>query len=437
MVAVLSSPPEESLRAVSDSQLEIDTVLEEQEILAVPPPRNAPKVLIVDDQEQNLLAVEALLDDLDVEVVRATSGFQALRHVLHHDFALILMDVRMPSMDGFEAAELIRKRRRSQDTPIIFLTGVETADAQMFKGYSLGAVDYLVKPIVPAVLQSKVGVFLDIRRKAVQIQEQAEQLRILTQQQHERELIEAKSRWEAESLREQMAAARHVQQQLFPVPTISIDWLDIAGSSQMAEAAGGDYFDYITTPDNGLAIVVGDVSGHGIGPALLAAGIRAYLRAFLQTQVSISEAMRLINRSLSQDTDKFATLLVGQIDPTTRTLSCTGAGHLPGFVIDGTGKMCAVLESTGIPLAVLSDTQYATEQVRQLQSGDVIVLFSDGIVEACNGQDELFTTQRIVEVTREHRAKTAYEILEQIYAAVNAFCGTHLDDMTAVVIKVR
>ena len=414
---------------------DIDTVLEHQPSPAAP--RNSAKILIVDDQEQNLLAVEALLEDLDVEVVRATSGFQALRHVLHHDFALILMDVRMPGMDGFEAAELIRNRRRSQDTPIIFLTGVETADAQMFKGYSLGAVDYLVKPIVPAILQSKVAVFLDIHRKARKIQEQTEQLRLMTQREHERELIEAKSRWEAEVLREQMAAARHVQQQLFPVPAISLDWLDIAGSSQMADAAGGDYFDYIPTPDGGLAIVVGDVSGHGIGPALLAAGIRAYLRAFLQTQVSVSEAMRLINRSLSQDTDKFATLLVGQIDASTRCLSCTGAGHLPGFVIDGAGEIAAVLESTGIPLAVLPDSEYATEQVRELKSGDVIVMFSDGIVEACNGQDELFTTQRIVEVAREHRAKTAYEILEQIYTAVNAFCGTHLDDMTAVVIKVR
>lgn len=102
-------------------------------------------ILVVDDRPANLMALEAMLGGMDVNLVKAHSGLEALRCLLHDDFALILMDVQMPDMDGFETAEMIRERERCQATPIIFLTGVESADAQIFKGYSLGAVDYLVR----------------------------------------------------------------------------------------------------------------------------------------------------------------------------------------------------------------------------------------------------------------------------------------------------
>src|SRR5437764_12992027 len=105
-------------------------------------------VLLVDDQPSNLLALEAILGDLPLNLVKTTSGEEALRRLLQQDFALILMDVRMPGLDGFETAELIRQRARSQTTPIIFLTPFEKDNPQIFKGYSLGAVDYLAKLVV-------------------------------------------------------------------------------------------------------------------------------------------------------------------------------------------------------------------------------------------------------------------------------------------------
>ncbi len=101
------------------------------------------KILCVDDMPANLLALEEILAGLGLEIVKAHSGQEALRHVFHNDFALILMDVRMPHMDGFETAEFVRRRKRSQHTPIIFLTAAERDDILMFKGYALGAVDYL------------------------------------------------------------------------------------------------------------------------------------------------------------------------------------------------------------------------------------------------------------------------------------------------------
>ena len=114
-------------------------------------------ILLVDDQPNNLLALEAILGGMGLNLVRARSGEEALMRVLDDDFAVILMDVQMPGMDGFETAALIRERDRSQHTPIIFLTAFQSNEGQVFQGYTLGAVDFLSKPIVPTVLRSKVG----------------------------------------------------------------------------------------------------------------------------------------------------------------------------------------------------------------------------------------------------------------------------------------
>ncbi|HEV3119651.1 MAG TPA: response regulator, partial [Gemmataceae bacterium] len=269
------------------------------------------KVLVVDDERRNLLAVSAILQDLDTDLLLAQSGHEALRCLLKEDFAVILMDVRMPGMDGFETAGLIRQRERSRHTPIIFLTAFEPTDLQLFKGYTLGAVDYLFKPVVAHVLRSKVSVFVDIFQKTAEVKRQAAELRRIEQREHERQLTEMRERLEAERLRQEMLAARQIQQKLLPAAPLPQDGFDIAGASYSAEATGGDYFDYIRMRDGNLGIVIGDVSGHGYGPALLMAQMRAYLRAFLLIQHDLAETIGSLNRALANDglDDRFATLL--------------------------------------------------------------------------------------------------------------------------------
>lgn len=122
------------------------------------------KILLVDDQPENLVALEAVLEHLGQELIKAHSGREALRHLLENDFAVILLDVKMPDMDGFECAAMIRERERSCDTPIIFLTALKS-DEYLSRGYNMGAVDYLSKPIVPEVLRSKIAVFVELGRK--------------------------------------------------------------------------------------------------------------------------------------------------------------------------------------------------------------------------------------------------------------------------------
>jgi signal transduction histidine kinase len=172
------------------------------------------KILLVDDQPANLLSLEAMLGGLGQQLVRANSGPEALRCLLEDDFALILLDVQMPGMDGLETAELIRGRPRSQRTPIIFLTAYDPSEPQIFKGYSLGAVDYLHKPIVPDVLRSKAAVFVQLAQVTEQVKRQADLLREKERNEHERLLAEERHRWEIEKLRAEAANEKRIADEL-------------------------------------------------------------------------------------------------------------------------------------------------------------------------------------------------------------------------------
>src|SRR5689334_414410 len=167
-------------------------------------------ILLVDDNPNNLVALEAMLVDLGQNVVKATSGTEALKRVLEQDFAVILMDVQMPELDGFETATIIRSRERSRLIPIVFLTAYASNDAQVVKGYSIGAVDFLFKPVVPEILRSKVAVFVEVARKTEQIKRQALLLREAEQRDHDRQLEETRQRHAAELLREEMEHERRI-----------------------------------------------------------------------------------------------------------------------------------------------------------------------------------------------------------------------------------
>ncbi|GGQ83279.1 response regulator [Kitasatospora griseola] len=136
------------------------------------------KILLVDDRPENLLALEAILSALDQTLVRASSGEEALKALLTDDFAVILLDVQMPGMDGFETAAHIKRRERTRDIPIIFLTAINHGPHHTFRGYAAGAVDYISKPFDPWVLRAKVSVFVDLYQKNTQLKEQAALLRL-------------------------------------------------------------------------------------------------------------------------------------------------------------------------------------------------------------------------------------------------------------------
>ncbi len=162
---------------------------------------NPPKILIVDDIPANLAALEAVLESLEVTLVKAHSGKEALRHILIEEFAAILLDVQMPEIDGIETANLIKKRDRSRHTPILFITANNKDESSAFRGYEGGAVDFIIKPFEPMVLRSKVKVFLDLFNMRQKISEQAEALR-QTKEQEYAELAESMPQivWRADAI---------------------------------------------------------------------------------------------------------------------------------------------------------------------------------------------------------------------------------------------
>src|SRR5690348_11001602 len=166
-------------------------------------PTGRARILIVDDDERNLLALRRVLEDL-ADVVLARSGEEALRHLLKGEFAVILLDVYMPGMDGYETAQIIRAREQTKRIPIIFLSAVNKETEHLIRGYSMGAVDYVFKPVEPVVLRSKVAVFVDLFAKTKEIERKARQ---------EQALLDANLRANAERLRAEQELRRAEQRQ--------------------------------------------------------------------------------------------------------------------------------------------------------------------------------------------------------------------------------
>jgi serine phosphatase RsbU (regulator of sigma subunit) len=398
------------------------------------------RILLVDDQPGNLLVLESVLEGLGHTLVRATSGEEALKRLLQEDFAVILLDVFMPGMDGFETAELIRQRERSRYTPIIFLTAVGFSETHVSRGYSVGGVDYLFKPIVPEILKAKVAGFVELFRKTALVAQQAALLREMEHKRHLAELEEARRQLEAEKLQQEARAARRVQQLLFPSHAPACPGFDIAGVSYSADATGGDYFDYLESPAGGLDVVIGDVSGHGFPAALLMAATRAYLRALALLGTKLDQVLTLTNRALCADTDEqFVTLLYARLDPRERVLSYTSAGHLDGYVLNASGEVKATLSSTGLPLAILADSDFPAGPQATLASGDLIFFCTDGVTEAIDPRGEPFGKHRALQAVREHRSRPALEVVQRLHQAVSDFVQQPVqsDDMTAIVIKVE
>ncbi len=169
-------------------------------------------ILLVDDRPENLLALEAILEPLNQRLVRAESGAEALRAILRDEFAVILLDVQMPGMNGFEVAETIKSRERSRFIPIVFLSAISKEDEYVFKGYEVGAVDYVFKPFNPDVLRSKVAVFVDLYLKQKEIESTGEELR--RSQRRELELQHRATLLESEAKSAQQLAELNVELKL-------------------------------------------------------------------------------------------------------------------------------------------------------------------------------------------------------------------------------
>jgi serine phosphatase RsbU (regulator of sigma subunit)/DNA-binding NarL/FixJ family response regulator len=236
----------------------------------------------------------------------------------------------------------------------------------------------------------------------------------------------------------ELSLARAIQQRRLPKAAPALAGFDIGGASHPAQETGGDYLDFIPLPDGSLGIAVGDASGHGIGAALLMAETRAYVRALTRADTNIGKVLSRVNRHVAEDIgDDFVTLVFARLDPRTRSLVYSSAGHWPGYVLDSRGEVKKLLHSTGIPLGLDPMATFPDGAALTLEPGDLVLLLTDGIVEAFASDGPLFGMERALECVRVHRGATSSEIVAALFDEVRAF-SHHLqsDDMTAVVIQV-
>ena len=232
--------------------------------------------------------------------------------------------------------------------------------------------------------------------------------------------------------------ARRVQQHLFPRTPPALPGFDIDGRSYPAEATGGDYYDYIPLRDGALGVVIGDVSGHGVGPALLMASTRASLRALALADADVSAAFAGVNRILAGDTqDEFVTLFLARLEPQTGSFTYVSAGHVAGYLLDAEGRVKRCLESTAMPLGILPDAPFPTSPTIPLEPGDLILLLTDGVTDARCPDETPFGAERALAIARLYHRDSARQVVENLYGAVRAFMQDmpQFDDVSLVVIK--
>ncbi|MFI5165634.1 MAG: SpoIIE family protein phosphatase [Thermoanaerobaculales bacterium] len=236
---------------------------------------------------------------------------------------------------------------------------------------------------------------------------------------------------------EELRLARTIQQRFYPTVAPAIPGFDIAGASHSAEQAGGDYFDYFPMADGQLGLVIGDVSGHGLGPALLMSQTRACLRALLLHTQDVSDLLNHLNAFLAADCgeEQFVTLFLACIDPRNRTLVYASGGH-QSYLLRASGCV-ETLGATGIPLGIMRRQIRGASEL-SLHPGDLLLLVTDGFEETESPEGSELGRGRILEVAQANRHRSASEIVTALCSAASDFAagGVQKDDITAVVAKV-
>ncbi|MBI4569173.1 MAG: SpoIIE family protein phosphatase [Planctomycetes bacterium] len=244
---------------------------------------------------------------------------------------------------------------------------------------------------------------------------------------------------EKEKMKKTLEIARNIQRSLLPKSPPPVAGLDLAGASEACDETGGDYYDFLSLPGGRLGLVVGDVSGHGVGAALLMATARAFLKALGATVSHIGRALAVVNTLLEEDTedDTFMTLFLGAYDPAGRTLSYASAGHDEPILYRAAGGGCEPLPSTGPPLGMMPGQEFEVRENIALHAGDVLCLCTDGVWEAPNERDEPFGRERLEALIRANAALPAREIVAAVLTAVRAHRGARpqTDDLTLIVAR--
>ena len=373
-------------------------------------------VLIVEDSEDDMLLIvrELRRGGYDPHVRRVDSAEAMAAALAGASWDAILSDHKMPRFSSTEALELAKASHI--DIPFLIVSGSIGEEAAV-SAMKAGAQDYLMKGNLARLCAAIERELQDAaNRRAGRKAENA----LLAQE-------------------EDLRVARDVQQRLFPARSPELPGFDIAGASRPADATGGDYFDFIPMRNGHLAIVVGDVTGHGLGPAMLMADVRAYLRALALAHDRIRDIMVEAEQLLRGDlgSERFITLTIASLAPSGNAFTYLNAGHPDGYVLDSTGRVRTSLQATAPALGLIPDGRLPDVACAALTAGDLLVLLTDGVLEAVDPSGEEFGAERALSVVRATLARPAAEIVQAVGSAVLDFAGpAHpQDDVTVVAVK--
>jgi len=373
------------------------------------------KILLVEDDPDDVWVMRNLLSDrwdepFDMVQVELLSA--AVERCEEDRFDVILLDLTLPDSGGLET--FFAMHARAGDVPIVVLSG-QSDETVAIKAVQAGAEDYIVKgQINDRMLVRSIRYAIERSRR------------------HRAEDVMRETN-------EEFRMAQEIQQRLYPGESPKLPGFDIAGALFPATATAGDYFDYIPMLEGCLGIVLGDVSSHGMGPALLMSETRACLRTLALMYADVGDILTRANRLLAADSNDFhfVTLAMMRLDPSSRSMVYASAGQR-GYLF-GEGLETTVLDSTSIPLGVRPDTVVPAAGTMTLQPGNLVVFFTDGVVEAESPGRVRFGVARALQVIRSERARPAREIIAALHDEVLGFCRNQppQDDMTIVVVKVE
>jgi len=326
-------------------------------------------VLVVDDAPANLQVVNSILKD-DYKIRVATSGARALELVkMMPPPDLVLLDVMMPEMDGYEVCGRLKATKETRDIPVIFLTGkIEAQDET--KGFEAGAVDYIHKPFSPSVVKARVHTHLVLRDAREQLA---------------RQLI---------SINQEVEMAREIQLSILPHKIPKIRGLEIAARYMPMSSVAGDFYDFIMVDEKRVGILVADVSGHGLPAALIASMLQVALTAQYAHASEPGRVLSGLNQALcGKFRDHFVTAAYVFVDMEKNSMSYAGAGHPPLLLWRMSTGSAAEVEENGLLLGHFPEETYSEAQI-PVEPGDRAVLYTDGILEARNPSKEELGVER-------------------------------------------
>ncbi len=373
-------------------------------------------ILLVDDTPANIQIALAILKDL-YQVRVATNGAKAL-DLAASDPApdLILLDVMMPGIDGFEVCARLKASEATREIPVIFLTG-QTEIADETRGFEVGGVDYIHKPFSPAVMKARVQTHLTLRG------------------------IREKLAQQLSAMRNELETARQIQLSILPSEMPSVAGLDIAARYIPMTEVAGDFYDFIRIDEKRLGAFVGDVSGHGMPAALISSMLKIALAAQAPFASEPALVMAGLNLSLcGKFKGHFVTAAYLYVDTERRILRYAGAGH-PPLVLSGKaeGEGARAVEENGLMLGAFSFAEYTSVEM-PFREGMRALLYTDGIVEMSNAAEEEFGIGRLVEFAGGRDEESAGEFVEALFGRLSQWNDRRSgpdreDDLTVLAIK--